>query len=332
MATATTTKRSPIVIGAEELIAVWEKWKAGPDEFVTVALADAVMSCLAGAAEVSVQETIPATSTQLLVSCCRLADEMDEFDRSDRPQPRGEFWEAIQSVRDALAIAREERPAPVLESVQTLASQGVYPHQIAQIWGITQDQVHQELQQAGSVVNEQLIADRNRGRNTQRVSDLDQTSLTMLQRKAHEMLDAAEEKQPPAPCPETPEELWKQGVMVPQAARMLHPDKPELDREPIVGDQWAEFEAEKRKRDRGIEDTGADIDQASRQADHQPPPELAHSSLPCVDRILAGEEVGSRDELVEICQGLGITVHGNAKDETLRDKIRTKGQEASHAD
>lgn len=195
--------------------------------------------------------SIPADCRELAEAVEAFTDEVSVFDNRDNPAeayPHAAFWTAVGKVRKCIESAKGPTLRP-LESLQTLREQKVTDMQICTIYGFFDRKgnampwlVQQELDKPGSILQAPGAID---GRdwhdprvppNQKATDDADESDRAVTRKTK-----AAEREA--APCPETPHELFQQGVSIAQAARMLRQE------ESVIAGMWADFEAEKKQHD-----------------------------------------------------------------------------------
>lgn len=195
--------------------------------------------------------SIPSDCRELADAASELADEVAAYDDRENPAelyPAPSFWGAVGKLRKAHEGAKAPQLRP-LESFQTLRDQKVTDVQICKIYGLNDRKgnampwlVQQELDKPGSILKTPGAID---GRDwndprvppNQRQDDDDTDTDKAVSRKSK----AAEREA--APCPESPHELFQQGVSVAQAAKMLKQE------ESVIAGMWLGFEAEKKQQD-----------------------------------------------------------------------------------
>ena len=232
---------------AEDFVRVHHEWandqdRAEPDEAYWDAADDLFEAFAAG--------DIPADCRKLADAVAKLLDEDARFaramDERGATYPHHEFWAAREAVEAALK-ASESRELRPLEPVAELRRQGVDDRQIAKIWGFVNRRgeempwlVQEELDKPGAVTKTPGALD-GRDWEDPRLRDMRQAEgagerhaegIRRRGRKS-EAVDKADE---PKPCPETPKELWEQGVSPEQSARMLRRTVDE------VKALWVQFE------------------------------------------------------------------------------------------
>lgn len=232
---------------AEDFVRVHHEWandqdRAEPDEAYWDAADDLFEAFAAG--------DIPADCRKLADAVAKLLDEDARFalamDTRGATYPHHEFWAAREAVEAALKAseARELRP---LEPIAELRRQGVDDRQIAKMWGFVNRRgeempwlVQEEIDKPGSITKTRGAMD-GRDWEDPRLRDLRESEGAgerhaegVMRRRARKAESANADE--PKPCPETPKELWEQGVSPEQSAAML--------RRPLdeVKALWLQFE------------------------------------------------------------------------------------------
>lgn len=188
---------------------------------------------------------IPADCRELAERVEKLADELAVFDGRhdvDDASPHAAFWTARQNVQ-VLFEQQSHRELPPLETIAQLKAQNVSDRQIAMIYGFKDRRgnplpnlVQREIEQPGSVLKTPGAVD-GRDWADPRLADF-QSADDAAERHYNE-LQAKREAAKPVACPESPRDLWEQGVSVNQAAKML-------GEEPTAtAEQFAKFDAER---------------------------------------------------------------------------------------
>ncbi len=144
------------------------------------------------------------------------ADEQSQF--LSKPERMTRTWAAIQAIEVKAKACQESKQRRPIESMKMLAAQNVAHEQIARMHGLVDDAGHgkywlveQELSQAGSVMGSDGFP---KAEFLPRPTEPKHRTAKKMTRRA----DKTEDK----PCPESPRELWQQGVSEAQAAKMLH--------------------------------------------------------------------------------------------------------------
>lgn len=188
---------------------------------------------------------IPAESRELVDAINAFANEADRFEASDDNVPDDGFWRAVAAIRKQVA-GPGRRELPPLETVAELSKLPyIQDIQIAKMLGIKDRNgnlwprgVQLERETPGCVMKTPGGMD---GRDwiDPRLADLDYEEAAAD--RAEEAIEkrTRRERKADKPCPETPRQLWEQGVGIPQAARMLK--QPEAD----VAKQFADWTAAK---------------------------------------------------------------------------------------
>lgn len=168
---------------------------------------------------------IPADCRDLADKVERFARECEAFDSRqnvDNLYPDSEFWAAREAIEAAFK-ASGKKELPPLESMEELRKADVPDWQIAKIYGLVDDSgnplphlVEKELKTPGSVIGKGTgwVDPRLRDQKREEAAD-DAGEDEAMEAKGRR---AAKEA---APCPESPLDLWEQGVPVQQAAKML---------------------------------------------------------------------------------------------------------------
>lgn len=191
---------------------------------------------------------IPADCRALARAVADLQDELAEYD--DRAnvddQPRDSFWAACESIRNRIVELEAPPPLKPLESIAELAALPNMTHeQIARMYGFKDKHgrlllhlVARELKEPGSVISTpggMDGADWVDPRERKRKERLGIVSQEAAERSNRRKEAAEESPKVRKPCPETPLELFEQGVSVEQAARMLMREPSE------VAAAWQDF-------------------------------------------------------------------------------------------
>jgi hypothetical protein len=143
--------------------------------------------------------------------------------------PGDEFWEARQGTQDAREKTESDCEVRPLESIKDLmALEGMTKEQVCKMYGFVNRKgrtmphlVDKEMKEPGSVTDKPGQVDGRdwtdpRTTQLKKIKeDTERRHVQALEKKAE--LRAAEAK----PCPETPEELYEQGVSPEQSAKML---------------------------------------------------------------------------------------------------------------
>ena len=193
---------------------------------------------------------IPGDCRPLAEAVEAFREAVADFDgREDEQQlhPGESFWRAREAVEAALN-GPSRRELPPLESIKDLAALPYMQHaQIAKMYGFIDRRgnlmlklVQMELDSPGSVIGpaakgKGLIDGRDWA--DPRLAELDEQDGAAERSMDAIRAKGRESKRDAAPCPETPRELWEQGVGPAQAARMLK--QPEHD----VRQQFTEWTA-----------------------------------------------------------------------------------------
>lgn len=187
---------------------------------------------------------LPGECRSLAGAVYNLGRERALFDLTGELDPGMKFWAAREQLRDEADKMRSPAGKRFLESIKELHRQNVPHEQIARMWGLVNPDgsgksalVQQELEHPGSVITPDYV----------HPDDLEEVRKTAATRReflqlaaqvgTHQKVVQDSEKEPP--CHETSEELWLQGVSLPQAARMLQ--RPQAD----VAAEWANFKRAK---------------------------------------------------------------------------------------
>lgn len=156
---------------------------------------------------------VPAECRALANAVHELTIQLHIFDTLETIEPSDQFWIAREAVERAHQNSVEPKEVN-LESMKELHDQGVSHEQIARIYGLVDREgrgkshlVDKELQTPGSVI----------GPDWKHPDAQTQATVAAQATQASKRL---QEIAAPA-CPETPEELYLQGVSAGQAAKML---------------------------------------------------------------------------------------------------------------
>ena len=167
---------------------------------------------------------IPNDCRKLFECASDLSRELEIFDARDYAStgyPQNGFWEARQRLEDARkqTSARGVKP---MESIKELDAQGVSHEQIARMYKIVDPntgepqgwKIKQELAEPGSVIGKDW--------KDPAVAELERQQKESTRRSRGSLAEkSGRAEAASAPCPESPLELWQQGVSIEQSARML---------------------------------------------------------------------------------------------------------------
>jgi hypothetical protein len=226
------------------------------------------------------------------------------FDLSGDLEPHMRYW----SAREYLAAEAEKHRTPsarsFIEPISVLHKQGVIHEQIARMWGLLNADgsgksylVQQELDKPGSVITPDYV----------HPDEKDVTKKTMVARSDYLALAAkvdatmnqdAENAEEPV-CPESSEQLWQQGVLLPQASRMLKRSQKD------VAADWAKF--------KGVKESAQSTADAEPTDSVAPIPEP--STVPVVKENAASEraagfESWSDDDIRQQAKDYGLPMVG----------------------
>jgi predicted RNase H-like HicB family nuclease len=227
---------------AEEFCRIHDEWagdrkRPSPDGAYWKAVDDLTGSFADG--------DIPEDSRELAEAVQAFALHVQEFDDrdepDDNPDPPNAFWAAREKIAKILQGQTRSAALKPLESIPSLRQlPGMSDMQIAKIYGLKDRYgnwlphlVQQELDHPGSVLKTPGAVD---GRNwvDPRLPPPGNEKAKVVATKIGE-----KRKKEAKPCPETPQELWEQGVSVSQAAKML------LKEESEVATLFAQFDQER---------------------------------------------------------------------------------------
>lgn len=180
-------------------------------------------------------------SSPIGAAICELKHQMAEYDRimdeEGKTDTTNDFCRAVETL---LNVRRSPEPEETpMELVTDLFDQGVSDEQIARMFGLVHPHtktpliamVARERRKPGSVPELQPDYESPQKRRLREADELAQSQYE----KAEAVL--VEERNKPS-CPESPEQLFLEGVGYQQAARML--ERPETD----VHAQWVDFAAQ----------------------------------------------------------------------------------------
>lgn len=218
-----------LVAAIDAMQAAHDAYKANPNQVVPpVSFYDTLEATLA----VFDSGDIPLEARVLFDAAVQVKLQLRAFDETDLTYPPDSFWHAVQSfykVRKDLTRQKRKR----LETMVELQDQKVPIEQIAKMYGLfTEDgdpdvgKVLAELRTPGSVITPDWVHPDER------------VEVDRLREANQRLHESYVPPRPSAdkPCPETPEQLFMQGVGAEQASRMLQWSADQTDR------QWAEFQ------------------------------------------------------------------------------------------
>lgn len=180
---------------------------------------------------------VPKECAELASAVADFVTQMNAFDEQENPYPTEAFWQArerLEAVRDRMIEPEAPRK---LESIKELAALPNMSHeQIARMYGFVDakgrpetHKVAQELATPGSVIGPDWVHPEEAAKRKR------YEEAKARQQEAGHTKQAA---RAPA-CPETPLELFQQGVSVAQSARMLQWTEED------TAAAWKQFEADK---------------------------------------------------------------------------------------
>lgn len=210
------TRTEELYAAVDTFNKVHEDWSNRPGEELITADYSAAFEAMVAVFE---HGAIPANCRKLASAVFEFAAEMETFDQSDQVKPLQSLWAAREKMA-RIATQGINRPEEFrLESVKTLHEQGVSSEQIARMYGLVDDAgngkswlIEKELATPGSVIGADYVHPEQLKRSSQFDAEAQTVARIQETRAAEEPGDVA---------PETPEELFYQGVSIQQAARML---------------------------------------------------------------------------------------------------------------
>ncbi|MGE0760610.1 MAG: hypothetical protein AB7O38_26600 [Pirellulaceae bacterium] len=188
---------------------------------------------------------IPAEHRALEVAALTFKNAWLQYLDSGRREPTDSQWASREAI-----VRERTRQIPHIESVQELDRQKVPHEQIARIWGLIKpngggdvDAVIRELAAPGTVIGADYVHPSRRGeqRELERQRDALRVQIASLGDFNADTATATDDA-PPA-CPETSWELWRQGVPIQQAAKMLRRSASEMRAE------WDTFDLQQREKE-----------------------------------------------------------------------------------
>lgn len=241
------------------------------------------------------------------IAAMKFFDEVQMYDDRELirmgEHPHDEFWSALT----ILSETGPDKEPPYPGSVETLLKQGVGQPQICTIWGFVDSEgridtatYEAEIAEPGSQTKDRPWAALMKHRKAIE-KDFAQYTRSMKSKKEAEVDDGE-------PCPEPPEELYRQNVGVAQAALML-----KVSQE-AVETLYAGFEAQGIKRHDEVEAT---------QKDGEPMTEYVPTEYVPVDtsRPLSADELAESEyaaldleQLTELCEAAGLSIDGDTDD------------------
>ncbi len=310
----------------DNLIRAHAAWKASQQDAPDLSYWDAEAALIT----VFTSGDIPYDGREINEAVMNLAIHSEAFDAGGIPDPPQSYWaayEAVVAIRNRMEIQEEK----TLEPISVLDRQGVPHEQIARIWGLVDPKtgrgqaylVQRELDKPGSVITKDYVhPDRRRTEREREAANRNVASATASRPRKVE------------PCPETPMELFEQGVPPNQAAKMLGITEDEANA------QWAELkehreETKRKQLLRESEEAAARRSAPSDNPFEKSEAELAAAKIsdapadppaPPLDDFESKYATYDLPGLRKHASELGIGLRGNENRREILNKLRQKAE------
>jgi hypothetical protein len=309
-----TDPKAAFLAAIDKLLTAYRKWEPGEDGEGTGATNKALWAAVDAATTAMPHIDLGKDAMALHEAYIAFTVEQQAFDdRTDGRNIPDSFWTALGVVSDAQkSLGKKPKSMRPPESVATFVSQDVGHDIIARNWGLYDEDgkpdlslVQKEISDPGSVINDKYVHPND----VKMEAELEERHARYV--LSLETLDKP--VGPRKPCKETPEELFRTGVLAEQAANMLMQPTEKVDK------QWTEFA--KTITPDTVPVTGGD---------RQPRPEYVPTGGPMarVDQIIEDK----REEETTVETDELVSAYAIMDDEKLLELAVSEGIEATDRD